>query len=159
MPFDPTEVRSRDELLMGAIATGDSTVIGDPRDRTEEFIKAIADGIGSAASVIYRHRISLKATLHDGTTMVLNADLLNHNSEDYSDYAAIAADGDHLVDYHYISGSVSNVPGFAIQRINPSGSIFKMTYTYINQNAETKDINGVRNIVDLEYLAQSTIPV
>lgn len=157
MPFDPTEVRSRDELLMGAIATGDSTVIGDPRDRTEEFIKAIADGIGGAASAIYRHRITLRATVTGGTVMAVNADLLNHIGENYTDYAAIAADSDHLVDYHYVSGQVSNVPGFAIQRIYSSMNILKMTYTYLGQDADTKNIFGYVDTVDLAFINQTTI--
>lgn len=43
MPFDPTTPRSRDEVLLRAIVTGDSALMGDPRDREEEFVKAIAD--------------------------------------------------------------------------------------------------------------------
>ena len=43
MPFDPTTPRSRDEVLLRAIVTGDSTAMGEPRDREEEFVKAIAD--------------------------------------------------------------------------------------------------------------------
>ena len=43
MPFDPTTPRSRDEVLLQAIVSGDSSAMGDPRDREEEFVKAIAD--------------------------------------------------------------------------------------------------------------------
>ena len=43
MPFDPTKPRSRDEVLLQAIVSGDSSAMGDPRDREEEFVKAIAD--------------------------------------------------------------------------------------------------------------------
>lgn len=43
MPFNPNTPRSRDEVLLQAIVSGDSTAIGDPRDREEEFVKAIAD--------------------------------------------------------------------------------------------------------------------
>lgn len=43
MPFDPTTPRSRDEVLLRAIVTGDSASMGEPRDREEEFVKAIAD--------------------------------------------------------------------------------------------------------------------
>lgn len=157
MPFDPTEVRSRDELLMGAIATGDSTVIGDPRDRTEEFIKAIADGIGGAASAIYRHRINLRANVHNGVIIILNVDLLNHVSEDYADYAAIAADGAHIVDYHYISGNLSSIPGFVIQRIYAYGNVIKMTYTYLEQDADTKVVIVYSDTIDLAYISQTTI--
>ena len=79
MPFDPTEVRSRDELLMGAIATGDSSVIGDPRDRTEEFIKAIADGIGGAGGQLFLHHLS---TVHsiDSHTLRLYINILSDSS-------------------------------------------------------------------------------
>ena len=43
MPFDPTKPRSRDEVLLQAIVSGDSSSMGEPRDREEEFVKAIAD--------------------------------------------------------------------------------------------------------------------
>lgn len=43
MPFDPNTPRSRDEVLLQAIVSGDSSAMGDPRDREEEFVKAIAD--------------------------------------------------------------------------------------------------------------------
>ena len=43
MPFDPTTPRSRDEVLLRAIVTGDSALMGEPRDREEEFVKAIAE--------------------------------------------------------------------------------------------------------------------
>lgn len=47
MPFDPTKPRSRDEVLLQSIVSGDSTPIGDPRDREEEFIKAISDSLSN----------------------------------------------------------------------------------------------------------------
>ena len=43
MPFNPDTPRSRDEVLLQAIVSGDSSMMGDPRDREEEFVKAIAD--------------------------------------------------------------------------------------------------------------------
>lgn len=43
MPFNPDTPRSRDEVLLRAIVSGDSSAMGDPRDREEEFVKAIAD--------------------------------------------------------------------------------------------------------------------
>ena len=45
MPIDTTTPRSRDELLLNMIATGDTTDIV-PRDREELFLAAIADKIG-----------------------------------------------------------------------------------------------------------------
>ena len=143
----PEIVRDRDELLLNAIATGDATDI-DPRDREEKFLKAIAEKIGTAGKSIYRHRINLRCTV-EGAQLVIAADILNHNSEDYADYAAIAADADHLVDYHYVSGGVSNVPGFAIQRIHATGSVLRMTYTFMQQDADTKVVSGYSSYVDL----------
>ena len=43
MSFNPDTPRSRDEVLLQAIVSGDSSMMGDPRDREEEFVKAIAD--------------------------------------------------------------------------------------------------------------------
>ena len=43
MPFNPNTPRSRDEVLLQAIVSGDSSKMGEPRDREEEFVKAIAD--------------------------------------------------------------------------------------------------------------------
>lgn len=60
MPFDPTTPRSRDEVLLQAIVSGDSTPIGDPRDREEEFVKAIADS--NAPQTRYRHDIQIIKT-------------------------------------------------------------------------------------------------
>lgn len=50
MPINPNIPRSRDEMLLDAIATGDTTNIV-PRDREEIFLKAIADKIGEGGGL------------------------------------------------------------------------------------------------------------
>ena len=46
----PENIRDRDEILLNAIATGDTTGI-EPRDREEKFIIAIAQNTGSVRKV------------------------------------------------------------------------------------------------------------
>lgn len=42
--------RDRDELIIQAIVTGDTSVLGEPRDRLEAFLIAIAETLGSKAN-------------------------------------------------------------------------------------------------------------
>ena len=84
MSFDPNKPRSRDEVLLQAIVSGDSTPIGDPRDREEEFVKAISEAGGNKLSknwfeAIYKNSSSL--TVSGNSTGELVFDLCTNATE------------------------------------------------------------------------------
>lgn len=62
----PENVRDRDELLLNAIATGDTSGI-DPRDREETFIKAIAEKTDLPDAPTADGGYMLKVTVSGGT--------------------------------------------------------------------------------------------
>ena len=55
----PVDLRDRDEILLAAISSGDVDLIGDPRDRVEKFLKAIAQEIHSIVEpVLIQYKIA-----------------------------------------------------------------------------------------------------
>lgn len=63
--LDPVDYRDRDELLLATISSGDTGLIGDPRDRVEKFIKAIATEIHSIiAPSLIQYKITSSVTIN-----------------------------------------------------------------------------------------------
>lgn len=141
MPFDPTEVRSRDELLMGAIATGDSSVIGDPRDRTEEFIKAIADGIGGAGKSIYRHNVLCKYIMGGSNSFII-FDVLNHSATPIETVEDMVENFPNVVEFHLSTGGPGSYLMWVFEKATKvGGTTIRIKIRYATQDPDTKIIS------------------
>lgn len=147
MPFDPTEVRSRDELLMGAIATGDSTVIGDPRDRNEEFIKAIADGIGTAGKELYFHHLfaMINDTAH-GVLIQARFVIINNDNTPITD-TNIHSNASNIISIStaFIGSHILCYPS----HVEASGSTTRLYYRLVDQDSDSKVVSSNQYNVDI----------
>lgn len=148
MSFDPTEVRSRDELLMGAIATGDATLIGDPRDRNEEFIKAIAEGIGGSGT-LYLHNISgnLVDMIHHSYRTYLT--IINRDNTPINTLTALAANISNIVS---VSGYNTSLRIFIVA-LETLGSNITGRRVTIEQDEDTKDITFESGVSTLSSIS------
>lgn len=83
--LDSIDYRDRDELLLAAISSGDTNLIGDPRERFEKFIKAIANEIHSiVAPTLISYKIKEQVTITaNGYGTVTFTDC--QNPEDFPD--------------------------------------------------------------------------
>ena len=67
---ESNEARDRDELLLNAIATGDVEGLGDPRDRLEKFMYAIAGQSAYYNKEVFTDRVISQMTLTKSGSIV-----------------------------------------------------------------------------------------
>lgn len=152
----PEIVRDRDELLLNAIATGDATDI-DPRDREEKFLKAIAENIGNASKVIYRHNVICRFTI-GGTSTTIIFDILNHDATPITSITGMIDNFSNIVEYHLSAGGPISYLFWGFEKIaKVSGTGIRLTTRHITQDADTKIVSSATENSDMTQVVHDDV--
>lgn len=153
MPFNPNTPRSRDEVLLQAIVSGDSTPIGDPRDREEEFVAAISDAQASKLS-----RNWFEATYKNSSAYTVSAnsgvDFVCDICEEEDELRAFLGDRKCygiLVKYNFVTGDVVTRSVYIEPYDSETNSTGSVTIRIRNVTGSAKTLNAKSTGVHLIY--------